>query len=108
MSAVGRVASQRHLRFLPAYVAAVIFGILGMHALMQHCPTPAHAMAMASATTHTAAHHADDHLSVLATSLEPVIGSVQLTELPGGALGDMVMLCAAMLLGAGASLALML
>lgn len=108
MSAVGSVVSQRHPRFLPAYMAAVIFGILGMHALMQHCPTPAHAMAVASATTQTAAHHADDHLSAVATSLDPVIGSVQLTEHPGGALGDMVMLCAAMLLGAGALLKLML
>jgi putative Mn2+ efflux pump MntP len=108
MSAVGRIASQRRQRLLPAYVAAVIFGILGMHALMQHCPTPAHAMAEASATAQTAAQHADDHLTVVATSLDPVIGTVQLTEHPGGALGDMVMLCAAMLLGAGALLALML
>lgn len=108
MSGEGRFASQRHPRLLPACVAAVIFGILGMHALMQHCPTAAHAMAVASATTQTAAHHVEEHLSVVATSLDPVIGTVQLSEHPGGALGDMVMLCAAMLLGAGALLALML
>lgn len=108
MSALGRFASQRHQRLLPAYLAAVIFGILGMHALMQHCPAPSHAMAATSATTHTVAHHADDLLSAVATPLDPVIGTLQRIEHPGGALGDMMMLCAAMLLGAGALLSLRL
>jgi hypothetical protein len=83
----------------------MIFGIMGMHALVQHCPAPPHALS-AAATTRTAAQHAAEHLSAVATTAEPVIGILQLTEHPGDVLGDTLMLCAAMLLGAGASLAL--
>jgi hypothetical protein len=108
MSTAGGFVSQRHQRLLPAYVAAVIFGILGMHVLMQHCPAPAHAMAATSAATHTVAHHADEHLSAVAASTDPFIETVQLTQHPGGTLGDMIMLCVAMLLGAGALLSFIL
>ena len=105
---MGRCVSRRRQRLLPAYVAAVIFGIFGMHAFMQHCPAPPGATATTSAATQTVAHHADEDLFAVTAWMEPVIGTVQLTEHAGGGLGDMLMLCAAILLGAGALLTLML
>lgn len=116
VSTVGRVLSQRHQRLVPAYLAAIILGIVGMHALMQHCPTPAHAMSATSSTaamSPLAGAHAGEH--VVAAIAGPTIAGahtsvslVEATGQPGGSLDDMLMLCAAMLLGAGALLALLL
>jgi hypothetical protein len=107
MSALGRYVGRSHQRLVPAFLAAIVLGILGMHALMQHCPTPAHAMAAGSAAAEMT-HHSHDAL----TTAMPVAGSgisfVASTGQPGGPLDDMLMLCAAMLLGAGALLAVLL
>ena len=104
MSALGRYLSQRHQRLVPAYLAAIILGIVGMHALMQHCPAPAHPVT-ASAGVAQMSHHADEALMsampVAAVSLVEAIGQ------PGGSVDDMLMICAAMLLGAGALLLLL-
>jgi hypothetical protein len=107
VSVAAGIVRQHHRRLLPAYVAALVLGIFGMHALMQRCPTPQHAMTTATATTQTLAHHADEHLAVT-PALANGAGALQLAEPPSSGFGDMLMLCAAMLLGAGAVLALLL
>jgi hypothetical protein len=95
---------QRRQRLLPAYFLAIIVGIVGMHALMQHCPTPAHTVAT-DGSAMTATHHLGDHLE--AAGQLPV-AAVDAAGPTGGSLGNMLMLCAAMLLGAGAMLTLLL
>jgi len=109
---VGARAARRGL--MVGELAAVILGILGMHALVQHCPAPAHAMqataAMASTPGAAAAGMHDHAVSAgdaSSTELLMVVGPV-VTGSASGSLGDMLMLCAAMLLGAGAGLSLAL
>lgn len=106
MSAAGRYLSQCHQRLVPAYVAAIILGILGMHALVQHCPTPAHAMT-ASAGVAEMAHHADEALVTAMPAATSGVSFVEATGQLGSTLNGMLMLCAAMLLGAGALLMLL-
>lgn len=97
--------SRTGLRLLPACLAAVVLGILGMHALA-HCPSAIHVMSSGTAsmvpavagTTTTASH---DHAHGAATAVIAMGASEG-----GGVLDDMVMLCATMLLGAGAVLML--
>jgi hypothetical protein len=101
MSSPGRIIGRRHQRLLPAYVVAVIVGIVGMHVLMQHCPTPAHTLPSASAAPQ-AAHHAGQHLTAVMVAAADVASSTKATNHSQGGLSDMFMLCAAMLLGAGA------
>ena len=116
MSTVGRVLSQRHQGLVPAYLAAIILGIVGMHVLMQHCPTPAHAMSATSSTAamspHVGAHTGEHVVAAIAgpasAGAHASVSFVEATGQPGGSLGDMLMLCAAMLLGAGALLTLLL
>lgn len=105
------VAARRGV--LAGQLGAVILGILGMHALVQHCPTPAHAMQLPGVMTSmsgTAAVETHDHAGTAAdagaTGL-PIVGAV-VTGAGSGSHGDMLMLCAAMLLGAGAVLVLAL
>lgn len=103
--AVGFVRQHRR-RLLPACVAAIVLGIFGMHALMQHCPTPSHGMSPTSAAVQAVGHHAEQ--MAVAQVDEMKHGAARLTEQPGSSLNDMFMLCAAMLLGAGMVLALLL
>lgn len=107
MSTQGRVASRRHQRLLPAYVAAVIFGIVAMHAFMQHCPTRLHSMP-ASTTMVQTTHHAGEHLTNAVSSVISISYGRQVADHPTGGVREMLMLCAAMLLGAGAVLLLLL
>jgi hypothetical protein len=104
VSTVGRLVTRRHQRLVPAYLLAMIVGIVGMHALMQHCPAPAHTMA-ASSSEMTTTHHAGEHMAAVG---QLPVAAVQPTGQTGGSLNDMLMLCAAMLLGAGALLTLLL
>jgi hypothetical protein len=104
------VAARRGL--VVGQLAAVILGILGMHTLVQHCPAPAHAMqatgAMTSMGVATAAEvhdHAVQDSGASGAELPSVVGAA-VTGGASGSLGDMLMLCAAMLLGAGALLSL--
>jgi hypothetical protein len=106
------VAARRGL--VVGQLAAVILGILGMHTLVQHCPVPAHAMqatgAMTSMGLATAAEihdHAVKDSDASRAELPSVVGAV-VTGAASGSLGDLLMLCAAMMLGAGAVLSLAL
>jgi hypothetical protein len=107
VSIPGRTVSRPRQRLLPACVAAVIFGIVGMHALIQHCPTPPHTMPMATSAVHTA-HQTGEHLTAAVASAPIGIMGLQVTDHPTGGLDEMLILCAAMLLGAGAILMLLL
>ena len=93
-----------HTGLVPAYVAAVVLGILGMHALAQHCPAPSHLVTAGTTSTEHAGHQ-------VAAAVAPVAELAtrdRVTEPHGGGVGDLLMLCAAMLLGAGAALVLVL
>lgn len=106
MSFPGRIISRRPQRLLPAYVAAVIFGIIGMYALMQHCPTPPHTGAVTTSVAQSA-HHTGEYLTNAVASAHTVVSGLQVADHPAGGLDDMLMLCAAMLLGAGVMLSLL-
>lgn len=105
MSKAGSTVDRRHRRLLPAYLAAVILGIVGMHTLMQHCPAPQHAMTTAGPHV---AHDAGEHMTAPAVPLDDAAKALLAADRPTGGGGDALMLCAAMLLGAGALLTLML
>lgn len=85
---------------LAAAVAAVVLGILGMHALNLHGTTTMSSMAG------TTGHHEVPGTSEAAElELAPVGGAVAGEPAqPGHGMGDMVMLCAAMLAVAGLAL----
>jgi hypothetical protein len=102
----GRTVSHRHQRLLPACVAAVIFGIVGMHALMQHCPTPPHTTPVSTSVAHTT-DQTGEHLADAVASAYTGIKVLQVTDHPAGGLDEMLLLCAAMLFGAGAILMLL-
>lgn len=106
VSTAARFVRQHTRQLLPAYVAAIILGIFGMHALMQHCPTPEHTMSAATSTVAAVGHHAEHMAAAPVAELQH--GLAQLDEQPGGSLKDMFMLCAAMVLGAGLVMALLL
>jgi hypothetical protein len=82
-----------------------------MHAMAQHCPTPAHAMTMTAPTVIDSSHHAAGHAFSTATqgltSTMSIVAAAPMAEQPANPLSDMLMLCAAMLLGAGAVLSLL-
>ena len=87
---------------IAASVAAVVLGILGMHAFEAHCPIPV------PGATHADAHmddmdgaHDGAHMDDLGAAVESVAGSVPLAPVPGEAT-----LCVAMLLAALAGAAL--
>lgn len=101
-----RNVRRRRPRLLPACVAAVIFGIVGMHVLMQHCPTPPHTKPVSTSVAHTT-HQTGEHLADAVASAHTGIKILQVTDHPAGGLDEMLMLCAAMLLGAGAILMLL-
>jgi hypothetical protein len=116
---VQAVKQQARFLLLPACLAAVVLGILGMHAFTHHQPMPM--TAAASATTQPAAGaQATGHDLQTVTGVVPELSERAATA-PAGhpvplvsalpdPMSDMVMLCAAMLLGAaaGALLALRL
>jgi hypothetical protein len=108
VSTVGRSLSRRHQRLLPGYVAAVVLGILGMHALVQHCPAPSHVMSVATTAPMASGHLSSGHVAQVLPAVDASVDGARLTEQPASSLSDMLMLCAAMLLGAGAVLMLLL
>lgn len=99
------------LRMLPLVVVAIVIGILGMHAL-----TASHAMAMDSAGHSSAAAATTGNPSPAKAEGVDLIGTVSiLSDTTGPAvvdagdgsghgMGTMMMLCAAMLVSAGALL----
>ena len=97
-------------RLVPAYVAAIVLGILGMHALAQHCPAPSGELPrVGSSVSSTSmplqhAHHAATVAGIAVEAGAKVLVSIA-PDL-GGSLDDLLMLCAAILVGAGATLAL--
>ena len=98
-------------RFLPAYLAAIVLGILGMHALVQHCPAPSGEQPLIGAPISPGLPGQHAHHAVAAAGSAIEAGPkamVSITADLGGWLDDLLMLCAAMLVGAGATLALWL
>lgn len=96
-------------RLACGYLAAAVLGILGMHGLAQQCPGALHdATSMASsvvphvggAALMTGSHVAEYGLEVtVAPAVAAMVSGVE------PSLDEMLMLCAVMLLGAGATLA---
>ena len=104
-------AASLSLRLIPAYVAAIVLGILGMHALAQHCPAPSGESPLIGASISPGMPLEHAHLAAAAagTAVEAAPKAlVAITADLGGGLDDLLMLCAAMLVGAGATLALLL
>ncbi len=106
---------------LPAYLAAIILGILGMHSFAHHQPptgdgTPHHSAAVSSAADRSTGHltHAVAVAAMTEQPTEPTAapakGGTTAATVPkqGRPTGDMVMLCAAMLLAAASGVLLAL
>lgn len=100
-------------RFVSGGLAGVVLGILGMHAFAQHCPDEFHnPMAAASSVV----EHVSDAAPVLAFhasthaqgSAEETGHAVAAPAREDGSLCDTLMLCAFLVLGAGAGLVLAL
>lgn len=109
--ATGSGALSLSPRLLPAYVAVLVLGILGMHALAQHCPAPSGESPLigASVSPGMPLQHAHHAAAAAGSAAEAgTKGLVAIAAGPGGWLDDLLMLCAAMLVGAGATLALRL
>ena len=100
-------------RLVSGCLAGVVLGILGMHAFVQHCPEEHHSpTAMASSVVGFVANaapvlasHATAHAeaSAEATGRAAAVGAPE-----DGSLCDTLMLCAFLVLGAGAGLVLAL
>jgi hypothetical protein len=112
MPAEDRFLRRRDRRLVPAFVAAVVLGILGMHALAQHCPTPSTSIPAMASTAGAGAEHAGHHLAAAPLTVMTVMEAEglgdRLSAPAGGPGGDLLMLCAAIVLGTGAALALLL
>ena len=110
MSSGHRIVGQAGRRLVPAYVAAVVLGILGMHALAPHCPAPSQLVTAATTTTEHTVQHAGHHAAAAVAAVAELAARDRVTEPHGGggAVDDLLMLCAAMVLGAGAALVLLL
>lgn len=94
-------------RLVPPYVAAIVLGILGVHALAQHCPAPSEGVALigtsiSHGTPLQHAHHAASAVGLVVEAAPSALASIAVD------LGDLLMICAAMLVGAGVTLALWL
>jgi hypothetical protein len=113
-----KAAKPRTRLLLPVLLAAIVLGILGMHALARHGAMPGHGAdhhpGAATATSGTAevSHHDGPGAPVAEPASEPAPGmapvslgaglSMATVASPHFPLGEMTMLCAAMLLAAAA------
>jgi hypothetical protein len=99
------------LPLLPACLAAIVLGILGMHGLSRHGAMPSHAdpRPVAAVTAETGTHGGQAAMNDAATVTSNQIGTVTLAAGDtGGSAGHIAVLCAAMVLAAAAGVLLVL